>query len=266
MRQQKTKATRVDPSMDEALQTLVNKSGHRLHCQVANFFRSNHWTTRLSQYYVDATTDKARELDLIAEKVFEFPHDDNRHWVYLHVRLCIECKYIDRPVVFWFDTIDSQGLTGWVDERRPFNTRNEYSRQMHCYSTGDVAKLFSSGKDAEESEPIFRAVNQCLHGFVNTSGRSIADVRSRPNVKPYHLTYPMIVFSSFDQFYRTDVKDGPTPVRLTDNFSLEVNYAYPNQARISVPRYLLVDMVSVPTLGQFLQALEKEVQAAKILA
>jgi hypothetical protein len=49
---------------------LAEKSGNSFQCKVANYFRANNWAVLLSPYYVDASSDKSRESDLIVEKFF----------------------------------------------------------------------------------------------------------------------------------------------------------------------------------------------------
>lgn len=258
---------RVSRASAADAQSIIETSGNALLCRVVNYFRSKNWTTRLSQYYIDATTTKAREIDLIAERVFEFVDAGQQNLIRVHVRLCIECKYVMKPVVFWFDDADLTSINRWVDEHPPFTKLNSYSKELHYWKYGQrIARLFASGAANEENEPIFRALNQVLHGFVNTRGQSIVETKSRERVKIFTFAYPIIVFSGFDCFYATSVGGTQEPVALRENFLFEVNYAYPNSLGKSIPQYFLVDMVSLDTLDELLQCIDDEIAAAKVIA
>ena len=79
---------------------LVRNSGNNFHTKVARWLSDNDWHVVVSPYYMDQTQNKAREIDLIAEKLwpvrdmFDRPMDD------VAVRLFIECKFIPSHSVF----------------------------------------------------------------------------------------------------------------------------------------------------------------------
>jgi hypothetical protein len=251
---------------DQDLTDIIDKSGHRLLCDTNAFFLRHGWTTRLSQYYVDATTDKAREIDLIAEKVFEFGDRYQRDWVHFHVRLNIECKYVNAPVIFWMDPVDRDAVHRWVNSRTPFKTTNQYSNNLHYMSADWVAKLFASKKGSgEDTEPVFKALNQCIHGFANTRSQSLPIRQNfqRPSTRTLSLSYPVIVWSNFEYFYSTFVNESPPPQHVHENFMFEINYAYRNINGIVMPEYFLVDMVAFDLLASFLETIDYEVSAVK---
>ena len=49
---------------------LIKTSGNNFHAKVARWFRTNGWHIVISPYYMDQTQNKAREIDLIAEKLW----------------------------------------------------------------------------------------------------------------------------------------------------------------------------------------------------
>ena len=136
---------------------------------------------------------------------------------------------------------------------------NEYINHHHYIdSDGDVAKLFASEKSkGEDTEPFFRALNQCLNGFVHKRGESIVHVKYNATDKVVLLTYPMIVCSSFQDFHRTNISGNIAHEPIQDNFLLEVNYAYPNSVGKSVSEYLIVDVAAFDRLDAFLEKLAK---------
>ena len=89
------------------VRNIITESGNSFHCRVATAIRQSGWTVSLSAYYVDAATDKAREIDIIAERLYPMPtRNMNQPPRALIVRLYIECKYTTQDTVFWFDQMD----------------------------------------------------------------------------------------------------------------------------------------------------------------
>jgi hypothetical protein len=130
-----------------------------------------------------------------------------------------------------------------------------------------VAKLFQSEnkqKGGEDIDPFFRTVNQCLNGYIHNKSRPLLVAR-RVNSEITHLNYPVVICSSFDQFFITHTAADPDidpPARLQDNFGLEVNYACVDPSRGSIKQYFLLDVLSFGGLDSFLKALQTELNAA----
>lgn len=249
----------------EAAQRIVNRSGNNFHSKVARFFRDNDWNIMLSPYYVDPATDRAREIDLIAEKLFFVKHRHyEQHIGTIRLRLHIECKFIKQKTVFWFDGLDETQAKNWISRNTLFNT-DERVAPRHHYSgamANQVAKLFATDENKDvESDPIFKALNQCLNGLVNSRGaKPLAE-------SPDHLTclktveYPVIICSNFEGlFFRTRVV-GPGDIEtMEDNFLIEINYAYRGANSNTQREYFLVDVVDFRRLGTFISALETEIK------
>ena len=49
---------------------LVSNSGNNFHAKVARWLSDHDWHIVVSPYYMDQTQNKAREIDLIAEKLW----------------------------------------------------------------------------------------------------------------------------------------------------------------------------------------------------
>jgi len=81
---------------------LVKNSGNNLHAKVARWLSDNDWHVVVSPYYMDQTQNKAREIDLIAEKLWPVRDMFDRQMDNVAVRLFIECKFVPSPSVFWF--------------------------------------------------------------------------------------------------------------------------------------------------------------------
>jgi hypothetical protein len=244
-----------------AAEEIIKKSGNTFHCKVASTLRERGWTTLLSAYYVDAATDKAREIDLIAENVYQFNGWDSSKAI--AVRLYIECKYTADDVVFWFDKRDSERAVKALVRRGPYKENNSFTREHHYLSHANslVAKLFASGKGGAENDPIYKALNQSLNGLIYNQRRPPASKGKLDVDKTLH--YPVIVCSDFGRFHRTDVGGTAKPSTITDNFLLEVNYAYAIDGA-SRRDYFLIDVVELAQLDSFLKAVADDAEKAHI--
>jgi len=252
--------------MNDVVKRIVSESGNSFHCKVANAFRDRGWTTLMSSYYIDTATDKAREIDLIAEKAYLVADAFSQVAKSIRLRLYIECKYISQHVVFWFDSRDEQRARGWIYRNTPFTKGNTLiSEHHHIRSVSSVAKLFASeSKRNEDNDPIFRALNQCLNGYVHHRGGGPL-IPTRGSEQMALLEYPVIMCSDFKTFYRTDIPKNQDPQEIRDNFLLEVNYAFVDKNKASRRDYFLVDVVDFGSLNLFLAALDHEVEHAAML-
>jgi hypothetical protein len=81
---------------------LIQGSGNNFHAKVARWFELNKWHTTVSPYYMDQTQGKARELDLVVEKLWPIRNSLDQLIGHIVVRLFVECKFVAAESVFWF--------------------------------------------------------------------------------------------------------------------------------------------------------------------
>jgi hypothetical protein len=253
--------------MDAAVaEKLANESGNGFQCRVANYFRDKNWAVTLSPYYVDSSTDKTREADLIVEYGFPVPMTFAGNTPKsVRVRLFIECKYVTQGVVFWFDSMDDRQARNWIHSNTCIIPSHVNTNHHHYLNLGgEVAKLFTSERaKGEDADPMFRTINQCLSGFLSNRSRPSRVNDNGVGEEVSKLDYPVVVCSTFrDYFYRTEVRSGGTPSELNRHFALEVDYAYINSKRGSVRDYFLADILAFDHLDGFLGLISREVEAA----
>ena len=59
---------------------LIDGSGNTFHAKVARWFQSQGWHILIGPYYMDQSQQKAREIDLVAEKTWPIVNSfDQRH-------------------------------------------------------------------------------------------------------------------------------------------------------------------------------------------
>lgn len=244
---------------------IVETHGNKLLGRVVKYFREKNWDTRISQYYVDEVTGKSREIDLIVEKRFVCTNTRNSEAL-VDVQLFIECKYIIAPVVFWFEKMDKRSAIQRIGRNTKFRIKPkgvvyDYVDSHHYLKHGgEVAKLFAAeGGKGDETEPMYRALSQCLSGYVKRRSHPIIERKSSQSPTG-RLSYPVILCSSFDKFFRTTIDNSQQPMLLDRNFMFELHYAYPEDGG-SEDEYMIVDVVELARLDEYLGVLETEVQA-----
>lgn len=245
------------------VQKIIKLSGNSFHSRIVNLLRRSGWNVLVSPYYSDNFTDKPREIDIIAEKKFDVNSFGSNWLGTVDIRLFIECKYVVGETVFWFDAKDKERAINriMIDTGLENPYKNNNITKLHYFLDEPVAKLFASEKSrGEDHEVLNKAINQNLNALLY--------YRSKDNFMPLEndnqiksllsVPYPIIVFNSFDKFYRTNIADEKqTTQPIAEPFQLEINYAYTDEARNGFNEYFLIDVVSNDTLKAFLADLEQ---------
>lgn len=249
----------MTPKPKNPIKDIIENSGNNHHYQVVEFLRDKKWTVLVSPYYNDKFTDKPREVDIIAEKAF-----DVKEWGTwfgtLNVKLFIECKYITKPTVFWFDKKDMGRATGRMAEDTLISDNNTNIQKLRYYTEKNVAKLFDSRKDSLDNEVFFKAISQSINALMDYRGGDSIIQKSDPDrrVNIIHtISYPVILCNSFSNLYRVGASLLDGYARISDNFQMEVNYAYRNISNNSIYEYFILDVVSFDKLDDFLKNFEE---------
>lgn len=255
--------------MPTEIDELVKGSGNSFHAKVARWFRDNGWHIVVSPYYMDQSQNKAREIDLIAEKLFPIkdafgsPVDD------LAVRLFVECKFVPTHSVFWFTDKRQDAALELVCSSGTFRANNSYTEKHHYLAqSAKVAKLFAtSANKAQENDPFYKALNQALNAFVSMRGKpvSVPALLQRGRSAKVTLEFPVVVCSSFDTVFAVDFYADAAPEVIEENFQLEVQYAYMDASERRRDEYFLLDFVAFKHLEEFAKAIKGDAQAAAFL-
>ena len=72
---------------------LIKNSGNNFHAKVARWLSENGWHVVVSPYYMDQTQNKAREIDLIAEKFWPITNSFDTQTGHIAIRLYIEPRF-----------------------------------------------------------------------------------------------------------------------------------------------------------------------------
>lgn len=256
-------------SIPTAVQELIDGSGNNFHAKVARWLAADGWRIAISPYYMDQSQQKARELDLIAEKQWPIRSSIGQWTGEVVVRLFVECKYVPGHSVFWFVDKNRKAVEGMVCASGTFRSDNSYTAKHHYLSGSNrVAKLFaSSNARGQESEPFYKALNQALNGLVamrtQTPQLTLERGGRGSNVV---LNFPVVVCSSFSQVYAADFAGSQQTTQVVDNFQLEVQYAFADGTGQSRDELFLLDFVEFDKLPQFIASISEDAEVAAFLA
>lgn len=246
------------------IEKLIKESGNSFHSKVARWLVGDGWHIRVSPYYMDQSQNKAREIDLVAEKLFEIQDFRGRRHSDLVVRLFVECEFVPGHSVFWFSDKDKRAAMKLACSLGVgFKPDNTYTQKHHYLSSpsAKVAKLFATSKASPEQDPFYKALNQVLSAQVAMRNQA-SSIPGRSNGSRRVLNCPVIVCSSFSGIYAADFIHDVDPVPVEDNFLLEVQYAYTDTSSNSRDDYFLIDVVEFEQLPRFSAALDRDAQAA----
>ncbi len=254
---------------DEVLR-LVAESGNNFHAKVARWMQAAGWHVIVSPYYMDQTQSKAREIDLVAEKLWPVKNDWGQPIDDVAVRLYIECKFIPSYSAFWFTDKDMNAAEKLVCTSESFRQDNIYTKKHHYLAKSPrVAKLFATtvGKTAD-NDPYYRALSQVLNAMISMRGGqvSVPDLKKRSRGPMALLEFPVVVCSSFQQVYGVDFFLDSPPERVTENFQLEIQYAYLDKAGAQRNEHLLLDFVEFDQLQSFVDSVDEDAKVAAFFA
>jgi hypothetical protein len=254
-------------SVPEEVLRLVSESGNNFHAKVARWLQADGWHVTVSPYYMDQTQNKAREIDLVAEKLWPVmdrwgsqPIGD------VAVRLFVECKFIPSYSVFWFTNKDALAAEKLVCTSGPFRADNMYTKKHHYLAKSPrVAKLFAASIGrGTDNDPYYKALNQVLNAMVSMRGSQITvpALLKRGRRPMALLQFPVVVCSSFQQMHAVDFFEDSTPQPVTENFQLEIQYAYLDRSATQRDEHLLLDFVEFDQLKRFTDVIEEDAKVA----
>lgn len=234
---------------------LIEESGNNFHYSVVNFLRQNGWVVLVSPYYNDYLSDRAKEIDIVAEKLFITKDVFGKNTGCIKVHFFIECKYINGDIVFWFDEKDKKKSFELVVRSTPLKENNAFTDKHHYITESRAAKLFSSNLNKEDV--IYKALTQSIHSMIYFRGNGFPIEQDHFWKKSCVINYPIILCNSFNHFYRVEssLTDGYVAID-TASFQLEVNYAYLDQEKNNRSEYFIVDAVDFSKFKDFITGLE----------
>jgi len=244
--------------MDEKLKELILKSGNNLHTEVADLLKRLGWDVEISNYYYDDTTDKPREIDIIASRneTINYSNPSSDFKVFLFV----ECKYLTEQVAFRIyenskdnsrSAILSHGFS--VDISEETNTDLAYSH--HYVSIDKIGKLFDSKNN-----------NEIFNAFTSTA-KSLVFFKERRNIKG--MFYPLVIYDGIPGIYEIEDNNFSKLDNLKPKETLVFNFDYSYRSIVSNQlkrQSFCIDFVHKNKLKEFIdKILEPEIKRVNML-
>ena len=249
------------------VQEIIDGSGNSFHAKVARWFKEKGWRVTVSPYYMDQAQQKARELDLIVEKLYPIQWFGGFEGE-VSVRLFVECKFLPGYSVLWMTGKDKSAVEKSLCLSGKFRKDNAETGKHHYFQGERVAKLFASTKNGgHENDPFYKALNQSLSALVSMrEQRPRLLAESKLGGFKHHLDFPVIVCNSFSQLYTVDFDGVSVPSPISDNFHLEVQYAFIDRYGKMQDEFFLIDVVPFDGLEKLVEEVEVDADVVGHLA
>lgn len=238
--------------------------GNDFHYKVKSALETAGWTARMSPYYNDIVTEKPREIDIIAEKAF-LSVPNNIYTGGIIVRLFVECKYINNETTFWFQKRDDGKARKALASISAFHDPNGnylVAQGHHYLSDKLIAKLYQTEGKSQDSDPIYKAINQCLHATIYFRNQPTELSGEYNHQSLQTLNYPIIMCNSFEKFIGKNTTNDYIDT-ITDPFQLEIDYAYTAKGR-GLEELFYIDVLNIGKFGDFESGvLSKEADLAR---
>lgn len=241
--------------------------GNDFQYRVKKVLTDAEWNVRMSPYYNDSFSEKPREIDIIAEKIF-LPAPNSVYNSTVVVRLFIECKYIVEQTTFWLEERSIEKAKEVVDSSRTFHqvAENYGVQTNHHYLLNDlIAKLYRTEGKNPDGDPIYKAITQCLNAtiYYRNHPTDLKNKYNRGRQRIGELNYSVIICNSFEKFLKKDTTTDSTVTPVTEPFQLEVDYAYTKKDS-QEEELFYIDVLRVDDFKGFEdKVLSKEINLAK---
>ena len=248
---------------------LVEDSGILTHLKTVAALKKHGWSLNISSYYYDNVADLVKEIDIVAEKQFNSSDWAGNSSIQVNVQLFIECKYIDKEIVVWFDKMNRQKAIKKLEQNSGLRIADRVSgdiipNDFHYLPTDKVAKLFSA--NANKDDVFYKAISQCLRAQVYyeqwAPGPISNPFNNHNEVRTKIVRYPIVICDNFKNIKEVEVnqQSGKFITKdIDESFLLETNYVYFNKDKTATKDdYFLIDFVGIDTLDSWLPILDKE--------
>lgn len=251
---------------EKKIKTLLGKSGIPTHLKAIYFLQTKKWPIIVSPYYYDDFAKSAREIDIIAERIFENQDRFFDERAAIVVQLFVECKFISQEILIWFDKFDKNRAVAQLEKetglRIAYDKAGGYDitwNEFHYLKHERVAKLFSV--NANNEDIFYKAISQSLLAkrFYASANRLILKREDRFEYQNISRTirYPVILCDNFQKLF--EVKNDHAYEQIPSSFLLEVYYNF--EKSNDGGEYVLIDIVDVNKLDVYLQILEAEIKS-----
>lgn len=251
---------------EKKLKTLLDKSGIPTHLKAINFLQTQKWPIIVSPYYYDDFAKSAKEIDIIAERIFKHRERLVGTSTTIAVQLFVECKFINQEILIWFDKLDKGRAVAQLE--KDFDLRIAYDKaggydiswnEFHYLKHERVAKLFSV--NANNEDIFYKAISQSLLAKRFYTSTNCLILEKEGHFEYQNITrtirYPVILCDNFQRLF--EVKNDHTYEQIPSSFLLEVYYNFEKSSNSG--EYVLIDVVDINKLNTYLEILEVEINS-----
>jgi hypothetical protein len=242
---------------EERLEDILKVSGNNLHLRVAMVLKNSGWEVDLSSYYYDDTTEKPREIDIIAYKNTKVTTPLPMRDTTFRTSLFIDCKHFKEEIGFRMQpAVSGRKAMKAVGLNSSSGASEDRLYEHHHYAEEkSVGKLYDTVADSH----LFTAITQPV--------KSLTFFRHQ--ITRRGLYYPIVVYSGISGIYQLNSDMTSLSGLSPKNYSVfELNYSYRNlssPAKTLHTETFFVEFVHEDEFPNLLRWLEQDVANFKEL-
>lgn len=170
---------------EERLENILKISGNNLHLRIAKVLKDAGWQVDLSAYYYDDTTEKPREIDIVAYKDFDVTLPTDSHRSAFRTSLFIDCKHFKDAIAFRRQPTKSGRKAMKAEGLIARDIEDRLYEQHHYALEEKVGKLFDTAEDlfGAITQPVksltFLGIKSKEEGFTS---RSLSSLESQVSI------------------------------------------------------------------------------------
>lgn len=262
--------------MREDFKKIIEESGNNLHIDTVKLLETMDWDVDLSSYYYDDTTNKPREIDIVAQKEISICDEFKEEIDNFKLFLFIECKYFKNELAFRVrENREKEAKAALIIEgmnKELLLEREHLFSHHHYLQTSFVGKLYDSLP--EDQTKVFNAITQPIKSLIFFKQHSLKTEVEKGKKKGIY--YPIVIYSGIDGIY--SIKDvdieNLDDLQKEENIMFSLNYSYKShyesifaeKGRLTealITQHFYIDFINQKRLKDYVSMILKEAEELK---
>lgn len=242
------------------MEKFLKNSSNKLHFRIKSEIENLGWSVSISPYFYDDTTEKPREIDIVAYKKFPINdvYENQKRISDIHTFLFIECKWFPNNIYFWVENYKKEEvrasiLIDGLDKEKIFKESNLLN-EHHYFVDKKNAKLWDVSGD-HQNKLIFDAITKSVKTLI------FEQEYKKDYDKKYVFYYPVVVYGGLNNFYLIENENQiikEETFNAVEDLIFYLNYSYKRKDGSFKPQGFCVDIINEKNIQKFIKKVERE--------
>lgn len=232
---------------EKSIEQIIIESSNNIALELLKILEENEWNVEFSPYYIDKSSEKDREIDLLAKKNIRCKSTNRSSF---EIILCIECKYLNKDKNFIIRTFKNDlERKDFVKGTNGIYVNKEFREKNHHYSLHqNIGKLYDT-KGANKKDffidGIIKPIKKCI--FLQDNYNNLGA-----------FIFPVSVFGGIENFFYTSPNTKEPEESKHSLYKVGFNY-YPKNSTSIKKDFFVVDIVTLNNFKCFLKELDNSI-------